>query len=240
MRINYALLSDSNSKANKSIGYGYITAILHLAPSDVSGRNVCPNASKGCKESCLFTSGRAGFFKSINESRVRKTKMFFNDRDKFLYLLNKDIRKLISKCRKENMKPAVRLNGTSDLPWYKISPDIFTEFNDVNFYDYTKVPRIAKDFIHSNLPGNLHITFSQSEENIEVVKEFLGRISISMVVDEQAKGKCMSSGVKSFIDGDDHDLRFLDPVGSIVLLKEKGKAKHDNTGFVFKSYKKQI
>ena len=34
------------------------------------------------------------------------------------------------------------------------------------------------------------------------------------------------------IDGDDTDLRFLDPEGCIVGLIEKGKAKSDQSGFV--------
>jgi hypothetical protein len=34
------------------------------------------------------------------------------------------------------------------------------------------------------------------------------------------------------INGDESDLRFLDPVGVVVGLKAKGKAKRDTTGFV--------
>lgn len=34
------------------------------------------------------------------------------------------------------------------------------------------------------------------------------------------------------IDGDRDDLRFLDPMGVIVGLKAKGRAKHDESGFV--------
>lgn len=34
------------------------------------------------------------------------------------------------------------------------------------------------------------------------------------------------------MDGDDSDLRFLDPKGHIVGLKSKGQAKHDTSGFV--------
>jgi hypothetical protein len=34
------------------------------------------------------------------------------------------------------------------------------------------------------------------------------------------------------INGDETDLRFLDPKGVIVGLKAKGKAKKDTTGFV--------
>ena len=34
------------------------------------------------------------------------------------------------------------------------------------------------------------------------------------------------------VNGDEHDLRFLDPRNSIVGLKAKGKAKTDYSGFV--------
>jgi hypothetical protein len=33
-------------------------------------------------------------------------------------------------------------------------------------------------------------------------------------------------------DADEHDLRFLDPQGTIAGLKAKGRAKKDTTGFV--------
>jgi hypothetical protein len=34
------------------------------------------------------------------------------------------------------------------------------------------------------------------------------------------------------VNGDEHDLRFLDPKGCIVGLKAKGNAKRDTSGFV--------
>ena len=37
------------------------------------------------------------------------------------------------------------------------------------------------------------------------------------------------------VNGDESDLRFLDPRNSIVGLKAKGKAKKDTTGFVVNS-----
>jgi len=42
----------------------------------------------------------------------------------------------------------------------------------------------------------------------------------------------MFPNVKTMVDGDVHDMRFLDPKGSIVLLKAKGDAKRDHSGFV--------
>jgi hypothetical protein len=57
MLLNYY----SQTKMAKGEKYGYKTAILHLAPFDLSGKNVCPKATKGpggCVDPCLNTSGR--------------------------------------------------------------------------------------------------------------------------------------------------------------------------------------
>ena len=47
---------DNNAKTIKGQKKGYKTAILYLAPHIQSGFNVCPQASKGCSKSCLYTS----------------------------------------------------------------------------------------------------------------------------------------------------------------------------------------
>ena len=50
----------SQTKMAKGEAFGYKTAILHLAPFDLSGRNVCQKQPKdrGCIAPCLNTSGR--------------------------------------------------------------------------------------------------------------------------------------------------------------------------------------
>jgi hypothetical protein len=40
------------------------------------------------------------------------------------------------------------------------------------------------------------------------------------------------SGSQTLVDGDEHDLRFLDPKGCIVGLRAKGDAIKDTSGFV--------
>lgn len=46
VRVGTKLLSvNSDAKTIKGNGYGVLTAILYLAPSNSSGRNVCPHAS---------------------------------------------------------------------------------------------------------------------------------------------------------------------------------------------------
>jgi len=44
---------DKNAKTVKGQKFGYMTAILYLASSNLSGFNVCPQASEGCRNACL-------------------------------------------------------------------------------------------------------------------------------------------------------------------------------------------
>ena len=63
---------DNNAKTVKGQKYGFITAILYLAPSTQSGFNVCPQASNGCKKACLFTAGH-GAFDNVKHPQNPKT-----------------------------------------------------------------------------------------------------------------------------------------------------------------------
>ena len=40
---------------------------------------------------------------------------------------------------------------------------------------------------------------------------------------------------KTVVDGDDTDLRFLDPKGVVIGLKAKGRARKDTSGFVVRA-----
>ena len=61
---------DNNAKTVKGQKYGYMTAILYLAPSTQSGFNVCSMASEGCKNACLYTAGH-GAFDSVKQSAAQ-------------------------------------------------------------------------------------------------------------------------------------------------------------------------
>ena len=54
---------DANPKTVKGQKRGYMTAVLYLAPADLSGWNVCPESTAGCRAACLNTAGRAGIIK---------------------------------------------------------------------------------------------------------------------------------------------------------------------------------
>lgn len=231
------LLSIGNdAKTVKGERLGYMTGILYLAPAHESGViNVCPHASDGCTQACLFTAGR-GTFDSVRDARIAKTIEFARDRANFMVALAGNIEALISKARKAGMIPAVRLNGTSDLPWHKIAVDghvsIMHKFSDVQFYDYTPNGSRVLDWAHGRLPNNYHVTFSRKESNQAHVE--------MIVAGTQANVACVFAGKtlpetylgRRVINGDESDLRFLDPERVIVGLSAKGKGKRDTSGFV--------
>lgn len=219
----------SNAKTIKSDKGGeYLTAIMYLAPAKVSGKEVCPARSPGCSAGCLYTAGRAEVFPSIMKSRVRKTKLFHNDRTAFLARLHKDIGSHVRKCEKLGVKPTVRLNGTSDIPWEIVAPSVFTAFPDVQFYDYTKIEtRMGTTW---KKPLNYHLTFSRSEKNEDACRRVLAQGgNVAAVFRNGMPDSYMGKPVYS---GDKHDLRFTDPEGRVIGLVAKGRARKDKTGFV--------
>ena len=237
------LLSTGNPKVLKGMKQGYNTYILHLAPANVSGYETCPKRTKGCTFSCLNLAGRGGMFKKgettnvIQEARIRKTKMFFESRAAFMELLVKDIELGIKQSAKLGLIPVFRLNGTSDLSFEKygvaragiIYKNIFEAFPDIQFYDYTKVLGRKVNSIN-----NYSLTFSAADGNdADVAKAIEQGYNIATVfgINKKLPMPEQYMGLPVF-NGDESDLRFLDPKGVIVGLYAKGKAKKDLTGFV--------
>ena len=224
------LLTTKNYKTTKGEKMGVLTGILYLAPAKISGYEVCPKRSEGCTAACLYTAGM-GKFSNVQQARINKTKMFFEDRDTFLNQLRKDITALVRKAKKLNMTPAVRLNGTSDIEWTRFT--LMNEFPEIQFYDYTKVlNRLEKE-----RPTNYHITFSKNESNDADCVSALKLGANVAVVFNTKKDKPLPESWNGYpvFDGDDTDLRFMDPSGGYVIgLRAKGRAKKDTTGFVVK------
>jgi len=224
------LLGTQNYKTVKGEKKGVITGILYLAPASISGWNVCPKASEGCKKACLYKAGRGGF-NSVQLARIKKTLFYYNDRKEFIDLLRKDIKSLIKKAQTKNMIPAVRLNGTSDLNF--LTTGIIEEFPQVRFYDYTKV----LNRFYKSLPSNYSLTFSKSESNQTEVETALKLGANVAVVFNTKKGQKLPETYLGYpvYDGDDTDLRFLDPKNVVIGLRAKGPAIKDNNGFVIEA-----
>ena len=238
--IKTTLLTSGNQKILKGEKLGYITKGIHLAPANLAGYEVCQWRSKGCTASCLNTAGR-GQMNSVQQSRIAKTKLFFEQKMDFFTKLSKEITSTIKSSIKKEMQAVFRLNLTSDISWEsEINEDgvtIFEKFGKTQFYDYTKSFKrmcsfLDKPFIkgEAKFPSNYHLTFSRSENNdkkCEMVLLMGGNVAV--VFRNQLPKTWKGFEV---VNGDETDLRFLDKRGVVVGLIEKGMAKKDSTGFV--------
>jgi hypothetical protein len=243
------LLTIGNPKTLKGEKKGYRTAILHLAPASSSGFNTCPNATAGCSAACLNTAGRGGFDPKIPAARKLRTHWFMLRRDEFMSRLHAEISAHVKRCERDGYIPCIRLNGTSDIRWETIPvagcASIMDAFPNVRFYDYTKLTN------RRDLPANYSLTLSAHEgmPDIEVLAAIASGQNVAVVF-RSAAAMARSSSVKgqgqfmrriqlpatwhgaTVTDGDESDLRFLDPAGCIVGLRAKGDAVSDTSGFV--------
>ena len=230
-----------NPKVIKGEKYGYKTAILHFAPSWMSGYNMCPFA-KGCGEVCLTFSGHgqenmqdAEGNHSVHIARITRSILWFEHRIQFLTRMLTEIRLHEKKCAKldDDIHCVVRLNGTSDIEWEKVWPLVFSHFPDVVFYDYAKNFNRNVDHI-----PNYSLTYSAQEgTEDECIEALHAGKNVAVVLRLNArKYEAIPNTFWGFptVDGDESDLRFLDPQGGrVVALRSKGKAYHDTSGFVY-------
>lgn len=228
-----------DAKTKKGNQFGVLTGILYLAPADVSGYQVCPKASEGCKAACLYTAGYGVYYAKVQNGRIKRTLRFFREREAFLSDLVEDIGRVVSAAKRNGMVPAIRLNGTSDIAWekFKVVKDgkeygnVFEAFPDVQFYDYTKILGRKSALKYTNY----HLTFSLSESNEkDAVKALAAGFNVAAVLNISKKdAKPATFAGYPVIDGDVSDIRFNDKRGGhIVALTAKGRARHDTSGFV--------
>jgi hypothetical protein len=211
----------TSSKIAKGLKYDEMTFILYLAPANRSGYEVCPMRSPECTAACLNESGHNKIDihdNTINKARVKKTKLFFEQRDFFMGWLLDEIRAAYAKAQAAGMKFSVRLNGTSDLSpeqFHLAGKNILELFPEVQFYDYTKVYK--RIFL---LPkySNYDLTFSYSGTNMIEVMDALENSVRAAVVFEEVPAKFMG---RTVIDGDLYDMRYVDAGDVIVGLKYK-------------------
>jgi hypothetical protein len=249
-----------NPKLKKGRARGYSSAVLHLAPANRSGREVCHHRSKGCTLACLNLAGHGGINLDANElnavqrARIARTNMFFDARDVFFISLVAAIESHVRRAIKHGLTPVVRLNGTSDVDWEREAftdatgvtyANIFERFPTLQFYDYTKNPARAMLSAYGRMPANYVLTFSRSETkaNNRAAQDVLaagGNVAVVFNIcrcKRACKHEMPDIGLTYFgrrvISGDHDDLRFLDPTGGVIVgLKAKGPAKTDASGFV--------
>jgi hypothetical protein len=215
----------SDSKTVKGEKEGVMTGILYLIPDD----KLCPMArTAGCRDACLVSAGR-GRMTNVKQGRLRKTKLFYADPVAFVDSLSKEITLAEKRAHRKGMTLAIRLNGTSDVPWENFPGSdglsLMEKHTTVQFYDYTKLPT-------RRVPTNYHLTVSYSGVNEKYAQKVMNSAhNIAVVFDRKENIPLFFNG-RPVIDGDKTDLRFTDPQGVVVGLYAKGAAKKDTSGFV--------
>lgn len=214
---------DADSKTPRGLKLGYRTAIMYLEPDDIT----CPHKSPECHPECLVYTGMMPMARKARDKRMY---LFYNRRDVFNYKLFDEIRAFVKSTARKNLKPVVRLNGTSDIVWeaYRIwGKTLFEHFPMVQFYDYT--PNAYR--LTRKLPDNYYLTYSLKENNLDKAADVIrqGKHNVAVIFRKDIPDYWEGMPV---IDGDEHDLRFLDPSGVIVGLRAKGKAKYNINGLV--------
>ena len=238
---------DKSNVVGAALSEPILNAVMYLAPSDSGGLgNLCPWATPGCSIVCLgIGSGRMNQGKialdsrefdwtktTVSKAMIWRTTLFMRERPKFRTILDGEVGALRAKAKRQGMKAAARLNGTADVVWEKVFPELFARYPDVIFYDYTKAPFKTRN----KRPANYHLTCSYAEtaENHARAAEWLENGGNVAVVFSTAKGQSLPSTFmgRPVIDADLDDMRFLDAPGVVAGLRAKGAAKHDSTGFV--------
>lgn len=227
------ILGTASTKTVKGEKLGYLTAIVYLTPS----LKLCAFSEIAkCLKACLATAGR-GAFNSVQAARLAKTQFYENDLRSFMLSLCADIWTLERRALKLGLIPLVRLNGTSDILFENIIIEdsgltIFQVFSNIQFYDYTKHP---KRKLEGKTANNYDLTYSYSGATPEKITTAgfnnpdNKRVSVVFMRKEDIPTAFNNFKV---IDGDDTDLRHIEPSNVIVSLYAKGKAKRDTSGFV--------
>jgi len=226
------ILGESSAKTIKGQSIGFLTGIVYLVPDD----KLCAAARfAGCMQACLKSAGR-GAFNSVQIARQSKTDYFYNHQEAFLLSVAADIWTLKNKAAKLGLTPLVRLNGTSDICYENLpvidGKNLFQLFPEIQFYDYTKHPSRN---LEGKTAGNYDQTYSFSAVTPEKMSlkglSNLHNIRVAVVFQKKAEIPAEFRGWP-VVDGDDTDVRHIEPARVVVALYAKGKAKRDTGGFV--------
>lgn len=227
-----SVLTLSSAKTDKGASYGIGTAILYMTPAKVEGdsANLCPWSSRGCRKGCLVGAGR-GRFSSVRAARLARRRWFLSDPDGFLDQLARELAAHVRRCERRGLRPALRLNGTSDVDWQTLAfrgvgllDWIRGAHPGVTLYEYTKDPRRA----------GAGVVFSRHENNDAATRRAVARGQSVAVVFAARRGEPLPATWAGgpVVDGDLHDATFLHAPGSILGLRAKGPAIGDRSGFV--------
>jgi hypothetical protein len=217
--------ASANTKTRKSAekAQEYRIVSLMLSPHDsAGGKTNCANASKSCAAACVGSDsvGLANVFKAIGESRRQKTRWLHADRAGFLKQLREELMAEHRSAERDGVILAARLNCFSDLNWFSLIRD----FPDAIFWDYTKIhsrvldpqrpPNYTLCASYTEIPSDQTscLNLLQSGHNVAVVFAEPGNFTGNRALQQRLPKRWNLGGhLYEVYDGDDTDLRYLDP-----------------------------
>lgn len=220
-----------NAKLDKTTREDLLVAGLSLAPANESGYELCPGSSPGCRKACLMFQGR-GKFQNVRKARIRKARLFVEQRKQFLAKMNSELDALERKAKREDLTIFVRPNVLQDIAWELQNPEMFQRTR-LRFYDYTARAERFQRYLEGRFPFNYDLIFSRKENNEKTCLEFLKAGGNVNVVWRYRKDIPETwHGYPVALDQDDTDLWWLGNVSTVGGAFAKGSAKQDTTGFV--------
>ena len=237
-----ATMFGENHKTQTSAGVGYKTIGLSLAPSHHSGyeHDMCPNASKECRDNCLGlkAGGNRQFPFATLRAKILRTHFIHEHPEEAARLLHHEIGKNEKAANAIGFKSGIRMNVTSDVPYEHLMPkQFFKEHEDrpdkpgTQFYDYTKMHgRLG----HKDMPSNYALALSHTgtghgESNDKQAVKHLNNGGVVAMVYQRGKGvptpthvEDVQTGKRWRIANGDNDDNVFDRHASIQAPKGEG------------------
>ena len=143
-------LLSSSHKTEKCLSVDVLARFLYLTPGVF-----CSHATQGCLAACLGHSSGHMQMPTHSLARDRRTALYLQSPQLFLQMLTLELTLLEHNARRLRLQPAARLNGSSDLAWEQLHPNIFHRFPNIRFFDHTKIPARMDRFLeHVEWPGH--------------------------------------------------------------------------------------
>jgi hypothetical protein len=229
----------SAQKLNDKVTTCPVSAICEgLCLGDTSGNNMMYGGMATGEIAQKLQTGKTSFRSGARLSQYLKTEAMIVHPQEFITLLHQEISNFEKWAKKNDYKPAIRLNVTSDIPpkYYK---SLIDAHPDVMFYDYTKLDS-------KSVAPNHHLTYSSTgasqivngeevkntEQNWKKMRSRLDsgdNVAMAFTSKTDMPSEVIDAETGNTYqvwNGDNYDARFLDPmrddgVGMIIGLTNK-------------------
>ncbi len=233
-------LLSANSKLRKLPGRAakFRAIGLAMAPANYSGKELCAWRTDGCTAACN------GFWSGMNVTistrlaLIGRALLWNYFRELFAAKLRHELQNFAKLCKRLGIVPACRLNISTDVVYERLLPDIFAEFPEIRFLDYTK----ALPKHRCAIPSNYSLSHSFSERTTAADVEAIVSAGRNVVIAFDsayrpqkklwgalpAAVRFTDSAGRDFtlpvVNGDRHDLRLPEMDGRGVVIGLHGKS----------------